>query len=890
VSENPPIQGNRAFSRKKQLRSAVPGQIAGHKLLRPIAEGSYGDVWLARNELTGTLRAIKIIWKAAFSNPKPYEREFEAIKRFEPISRRHKGFVDILQAGTLNEGFYYIMELADDVRAGQIFDAESYEPATLGNVKEGELGIEQCIKIGVSLADCLSALHRQNLIHRDVKPSNIIFVDGTPKLADIGLIAEVSEANSFVGTNGFIPPEGPINPRSDIFSLGKLLYEISTGRDRLEFPTLPDDITERESLLLELNPILLKACQPNPNDRYPNVEALKEELEMLLQGKSVRRLRQLEKGLRLTKIALAVTLVAGFAAFFIFAQIKSARAKAEKERVKKITADLTAGSEKLKTGDYLSAVFHYSRAAVLDSTDQKTHSLRIVSTLYYAPKMIDHYAGTGEAIAVSGDRKTLAFNQKDRTLFKSLNTTFSEELSVGAQALGLSYDGSLAALGIGSVARFVNRGNRQAREIKCGDLVTHINFSTNGTAAVTTTNGVIWLWPQHQSVPFAGYAAYNAVLNDRGDLICVLGKTGRVSVLNLPSLEPLPIHPHHAAICYDAVFAREGNALLTSSYDRTAICWDLATGREIGMPMEHNAGVTSISESPNGRIVATGSLDRTVKLWDGWNYSPLKKNHNLYHSEPVVYVKFVSNNTLISHCSDGTTYLWEIPTNDIGSEQLKDYLKVPDKRRITLPGVKLLARKNRITGSIGSRSIDIQMNAPVETIAINPTHTLLAAGTQDETFEHQSVALFTSSGKDTGVRLRHSDGITFVVFSHAGDRIATCSEDFSARLWDLSGKPISAPLRHRDQVRWAAFNANDEWLATVSWDGMLNIWSAENGLPVTAPINTKHTLEWVSFKSDYELLVSSSIKSYRVRLPSQAIDPARILSEIPTSPELLELP
>ena len=57
------------------------------------------------------------------------------------------------------------------------------------------------------------------LIHRDIKPSNIIFVNGIPKLADIGLVAEQSEAKSFVGTEGFIPPEGPGTPRADIYSL-----------------------------------------------------------------------------------------------------------------------------------------------------------------------------------------------------------------------------------------------------------------------------------------------------------------------------------------------------------------------------------------------------------------------------------------------------------------------------------------------------------------------------------------------------------------------------------------------------------------------------------------------------------------------------------------------
>jgi WD40 repeat protein len=182
------------------------------------------------------------------------------------------------------------------------------------------------------------------------------------------------------------------------------------------------------------------------------------------------------------------------------------------------------------------------------------------------------------------------------------------------------------------------------------------------------------------------------------------------------------------------------------------------------------------------------------------------------------------------------------------------------------------------------------MNAPVEAIAINPAHTRVAIGTSDEDFGHHSVVLFKNTGEDTNIRLPHSDGITYVAFSHDGQKIVTCSEDFSARIWDADGKPISPPLRHKDQVRWAAFNADDTWVATVSWDLMLNIWDSDNGLPLTPPIKTGHLLEWVEFQNDYELLMGNSIGSYRVRLPVALIDPNWTLAEIPNLSEWMEQP
>src|ERR1043166_6937525 len=96
-------------------------QIPDHKLLRPIGGGSYGEVWLAKNVM-GSFRAVKVVYRKTFESERPYEREFSGIKKFEPISRSHEGFVDILQVGRNDQAgyFYYVMELADDARESVI--------------------------------------------------------------------------------------------------------------------------------------------------------------------------------------------------------------------------------------------------------------------------------------------------------------------------------------------------------------------------------------------------------------------------------------------------------------------------------------------------------------------------------------------------------------------------------------------------------------------------------------------------------------------------------------------------------------------------------------------------------------------------------------------------
>jgi eukaryotic-like serine/threonine-protein kinase len=288
--------------------------VPDHELLRLIGSGSSGQVWLARNAL-GTYRAVKIVHEKMFKHHRPLEREFNGVLKFEPVSRLHDGLVDILQVGR-NEAagyFYCVMELADDAVTGSNIHPPTYLPRTLEQDKNRlkRLPIAECVRLGAAIASALGFLHKNNLIHRDIKPSNIIFVNGIPKLADIGLVADVAEGRSFVGTEGFIPPEGSGTIRADIYSLGKVLYEISTGKDRNEYPALPESLgnhAETRDLIL-LNKIILKACRLKTWHRYQTAEEMM--LALLAFEFDKNLLRKNENWRLLTKVfAIAGTLVA----------------------------------------------------------------------------------------------------------------------------------------------------------------------------------------------------------------------------------------------------------------------------------------------------------------------------------------------------------------------------------------------------------------------------------------------------------------------------------------------------------------------------------------------------------------------------------------------------
>ncbi|SHJ28731.1 PEGA domain-containing protein [Rubritalea squalenifaciens DSM 18772] len=272
-------------------------KIPDHEVLRKIGGGSYGEVWLARG-VTGAWRAVKIVWREDFEDDRGFEREFEGILKFEPISRDHPGLVNVLHVGRSKEGedvfYYYVMELGDDIRKGREINPVEYEARTLrSDLVEANgkpLDLEFCLETGIRLSNALVHLHNKGLAHRDVKPSNVIFVGGKAKLADIGLVAARGQ-RTFVGTEGFVPPEGPGTAQADIYSLGKVLYEMITGKDRMQFPELPDELPggEKRKQLLAFNQVICEICEPRVSKRnITSAEQLSEALERLQRGKRIR--------------------------------------------------------------------------------------------------------------------------------------------------------------------------------------------------------------------------------------------------------------------------------------------------------------------------------------------------------------------------------------------------------------------------------------------------------------------------------------------------------------------------------------------------------------------------------------------------------------------------
>lgn len=260
--------------------------IPNFEILARIGGGAYGEVYLART-VTGMFRAVKVVRREDFEYERTFEREFEGIQRYEKVSQNHPALVSVLHVGRDDEAnfYYYVMELADSQSGEPVESAvESYRARTLASDlrRRAVRSPQECVDLGVAIAGALGHLHRAGLTHRDVKPANIIYVQGQPKLADVGLVAS-SGQRTFVGTEGYVPPEGPGTSSADLYSLAMVLYEMHTGKDRLDFPELPTNLEIPPSVNRDewraLNAAICRAGSPDPRKRFDSAEEFSRTLE-----------------------------------------------------------------------------------------------------------------------------------------------------------------------------------------------------------------------------------------------------------------------------------------------------------------------------------------------------------------------------------------------------------------------------------------------------------------------------------------------------------------------------------------------------------------------------------------------------------------------------------
>lgn len=254
------------------LGESRPPEIPNFELLEYVSAGGFGEVWIARERLTDLRRAIKIMFKGEMARA---QREIEGVRTYQRCANRHPHLLQILLVGETPDHYYYVMEAADNRAAATV---SRYAPATLRWIldAQGRLDARRATELVQKLTSGVARLHDQGLAHHDLKPENIVLVDGEPKIADVGLVAP--RGNTSACTPDYAPgPQGA----DDVYALGKILYELLSARAAREFPRLPVDlVTQRTGALTRALGVCNRACHPDPARRFCDVSELSDALSL----------------------------------------------------------------------------------------------------------------------------------------------------------------------------------------------------------------------------------------------------------------------------------------------------------------------------------------------------------------------------------------------------------------------------------------------------------------------------------------------------------------------------------------------------------------------------------------------------------------------------------
>lgn len=903
-----------------------PVVIPDHQLVRCIGRGSYGEVWLARNSI-GTYRAVKVLRRQSFRDQRPFDRELSGIRSFEPVSRSHEGFVDILQVG-INEAqgyFYYIMEIGDDQELQQQIRPETYTPKTLAAElsRRGKLPVQECLQLGLSLSDALANLHHHGLVHRDVKPSNIIFVGGIPKLADIGLVSAVDTARSYVGTEGFIPPEGPGTPQADIYSLGKLLYEACTGKDRQEFPNLPPgfDTAPGRKDFLELNEIILLACQLDVAKRYRSADQMHSDLLLIAAGKSVRRLRLLERRFASLKrgavFSFAAMALAGLLLYPIYDHWREAAAS----RQRQVGAQIAYGTRAVESGDLLGALPYFVEALQLDQDNgwhEAQHRLRVGSVLTQSPKLVQMWFATQQVDEVEFSRdgsKVLVVESFGRARVFDLATGNPVSPPFGQPTFhwrgSLSPEADRAVLGGEDKTATVWRlsDGQEILRLEHPDKVYSARFSPDSRRIITGCRDKLGrVWDAHSGrleLKLAGHedALLFGAFSPDGQTIVTTSKDFTARLWDAGDGHSLGQPLRHSSWVYYASFG-PNSELVTAGFDHQARLWNLQTSQEILPRLPHRDGVKSAEFSPDGRLILTASLDGTVHLWSRTTHLPWDRAPLLRHSSRVTEARFSPEGARVVACGvDGTVRVWDLS----GAVPIKSSFRgnfCGDKSRYLVRSGSAFQVRDSYSQEPISKPLDLE--GTFRHAMLSPRGTFLLAYSDPEpgTTQPSRVKVWEcSSGLEITPVLRTTRPVRafevtanrkslvmagaqtleawnlqqgFLLWSQqfqapveglavnrAGTSVAVRTGN-EVRCWEIAnGHERFVPIRHEYQIKNVEFSPNNQWLLTCDAENGFaaceaRVWNAISGKPIGSPLRHSDGVVQACFSPDGSRVLTAS--------------------------------
>jgi len=828
--------------------SEQPGTVIGpYKLLEPIGEGSFGVVYLAE-------QAQPLRRKVALKVLKPGMDTRQVVARFEAERQAlaimdHPHIAKVHDGGATPSGRpYFVMELVKGVPITEFCDRNHLTP-------------RQRLGLFVDVCQAIQHAHTKGIIHRDLKPSNVLVTvhDTTPvvKVIDFGVAKalgqELTDKTLFtsfaqmVGTPLYMSPEQAgmsgldIDTRSDIYSLGVLLYELLTGTTPFERERF------RRAGYDEMRRIIREEEPPRPSTRVSTLGQAAATVSAN-RGSDPKRLNQLLRGEldwivmkalekdRNRRYESASAFAADVRRYLndepVLACPPSAwyrlRKFARRNRAAVGAATAVAVAVLLAVGSLLSAV------GVLAASDAETR---------------EKQRQTQEAL--EGEKK--AKDQLLQALKREQGTLYFQRMALTEREQAANNRGRaeelLEACPLylrGWEWHYLKRRSSQGPLTFRGHSgwVTGVAFSPDGKLVASASwlrpgaLGEVKIWDRttgrevHRLLGHAG-PVRGVAFGPNGKLLASASWDRTVKVWDLVSGKELHTLRGHADYVSCVAFSPDGKLLASGSGDRTVMVWDAVTFQKVRALQGHTRSIYGVAFSPDGQLLASAGYDETVRVWDT---AMGREVHTLRgHAGPVNAVAFSGDGRLVASAGfDGIIRLWDPAAGRLDRTIQAPYALLtsvafsPDGKRLAGGSMEKAVRLWDL--ETGEEAITLWGHDDMVTsVAFSPDGQQLASASMDRT-----VKIWDATPMQAGPELLtlrgHTGGVISVAFQPDGKRLATASFDETAKLWDTrTGEEVLLLRGHRGPLARVAFSADGRLLVSADYAGTIQVWEARTG-------------------------------------------------------------
>ncbi len=804
--KNPPVNLD-AISHHPAITEGPGTKIGRYKLLQQIGEGGMGVVYMAEQREPVLRRvALKII-KLGMDTKQVIGR-FEA-ERQALAMMDHPNIAKVLDAGSTETGRpYFVMELVKGVPITEFCD-------------QNKFSTRQRLELFVAVCNAVQHAHQKGIIHRDLKPSNVMVTlhddRPVPKVIDFGIAKATqhrltektvfTEFKQLIGTPAYMSPEQAtfsgldIDTRSDIYTLGVLLYEVLTGTPPFDEETL------RGVAYDELCRIIREEAPPTPSTR---LRALGDELAVISKS-------------RATEPGLLKRLLRGEVDWIVMKAL-------EKDRVRRYdTANSLARDIQRYLGNQPVLAGPPTAAYRLRKFVARNRTAVVASAVVAAALVVGTVAATVGFVEANKERKTAV---KARRETDRANTRLQEQLTITREAREeyrrLLYVSDMGAVreawdDDANLARVVellerHRPHEMQKDLRGFQWYYYWQLSRRGATVRTF---------QH-STP-----VYQAVFSSDGNRLATGGNAVTLWDLTAPERKRRLGSDIGA---FSVAFSPDDRTLMVSGAGPAEGLrfWDLATGKST-LLLSDGAPVAGLcmALSPDGKMLAAASLDNETTIWDVQSRSLVRRLHR--PSDLVLSMAFSADGTMLASGSvEGTLKLWDVAT---GAEP--DLLDGDPPRTfsVAFSSQRMLATGGT-DGTIRLWDLDTGRNlhtlighrGMVMSVAFSPDGGLLASGGKDNTARLWDV----TTGKLLDTLKGHANFIRSVRFSPDGKSLATASMDATVKLWDIGRRRPTFLTEPSGMVTNVAYFPQGNRLISSSGDaekgeGKLELWDAATG-------------------------------------------------------------